>query len=141
MNKIHVLSLNDPEYTIIRQDKNCEGGGVLLAVSNELNFSEFSFNHTSEIEAVTASVYLGGGEAGGRKVMFSSVYRSPSAENLYLNKLIQYIERMGSSSYDVVFLDDFNLNTIKSGPDFFKTKYNTFVTYLILNSMFTNALG
>ena len=55
--------------------------------------------------------------------MFSSVYRSPSADNLYLNKLIQYIERVGSYSYDVVFQGDFNLKTIKSGYDLNKVSH------------------
>ena len=55
--------------------------------------------------------------------MFSSVYRPPSADNLYLHKLIQYIERVVSSSYDVVFLGDLNLNTIKSGPDLNKLSH------------------
>ena len=123
MNNIHILSFNEtrlsadvanseivlPGYTLVRRDRNSDGGGVLLAVCNDLDFREVSDNYVTNIEAVSVKVLRGS-----KQIIFSSIYRPPSADNSYFNKLLECIERLVSSAYDVVFLGDFNLNTLQT---------------------------
>jgi hypothetical protein len=120
---IHILSLNEtmlcpeitdsevelPGYKLIRCDRNRNGGGVLLAIKDDLNFVKC---YNSSIEAVSAKVCLGT-----KSVIFSSVYRPPNSDSTYCNHMIDYMEKVVSSAYDVVFLGDFNYNTLKPSSD------------------------
>ena len=142
LNNIHILSFNEtrlsadvanseialPGYTLVRRDRNRDGGGVLLAVSNDLDFSEVSDNNFTNIEAVSVKVLLGS-----KQIIFSTIYRPPSADNSYFNKLLECMERLVSSAFDVVFLGDFNLNTLQNGPDL--TKVSNICDLLNLNQL------
>ena len=121
-NPVHILSLNEtrlspditdsevelPGYSFIRRDRNREGGGVLLAIKEDLSFVKHDCNTDLDIEAVAIKVSIGS-----KHILFSSIYRPPSANICYYNNMVLYMEELVSSAYDTVFMGDFNLDISK----------------------------
>ena len=91
----------------MRRERNREGGGVLLAIKEDLSFVEHDCN-TFDIEAVAINVSIGS-----KHILFSSIYRPPSVNICYYNNTVLYMEELVSSAYDTVFMGDFNLDISK----------------------------
>ena len=130
--KIDILSLNEtrlshdipdsevelPGFSLVRCDRNRDGGGVLLAINNRINFTKPLHDSNNKIEAVSVKIFLGT-----KTLVVSSIYRPPSADVSYHNNIIEYMEKVASSASDMVFMGDFNLNVLNSGPDLRKVAH------------------
>ena len=131
--KIDILSLNEtrlshdipdsevelPGFSLVRCDRNRDGGGVLLAVNNRINFTKSLHDSDNKIEAVSVKIFLGT-----KTLVVSSIYRPPSADVSHHNNIIEYMEKVALSVSNMVFMGDFNLNVLNSGPDLRKVALN-----------------
>ena len=104
-------------YNVVRQDRNREGGGVLLYINNSFSFSRCDSWNDLLIEAVALKISL-------RKkpLIISSIYRPPSSNSEHFSNMITYMERVLANVHDTIFVGDFNLNVSKKGPDLDKVE-------------------
>ena len=120
----HVVSFNEtrlcpsisdsevtiPGYSLIRSDRDRDGGGVLLAIKNNVTFYKLGDGSKFGIEATTAKLSLGS-----KNLTISTIYRPPSAKSLYYINILQYMEYVLSLGHDTVFVGDYNYNTFSVG--------------------------
>ena len=127
--KIHVISFNETRldcnisdneveiagYSIVRRDRNRNGGGVALFVMKSLNYELLTFDNPGEIESVSIKISLGT-----KPLAVTTIYRPPSANIDYHNKMVNLMDRVVSSTSNAVFLGDFNYNVYDKGLAFSK---------------------
>ena len=123
-NFIHILSLNETRldstisddevsiqgYSILRNDRDRNGGGVALFIHELLHYSFLDVENTFDVEAVSAKIIFGC-----KHLAITTIYRPPSADVHHLNKKILYMDKVEALATNVVFVGDFNLDVLKLG--------------------------
>ena len=96
-----------PDYYVIRRDRNCRGGGVLLYIKD--NISTTSIQAHPTLELLTTEVSLKQGP-----LLLGLYYRPPSAGHS-LTDLETFLQSLPPSRLkSAVFLGDFNIDLLSS---------------------------
>lgn len=120
INNIHILALtethldasvNDGQinihgYSLLRRDRNRNGGGVALYIQNHIPFKRRDDLNVCQVEALWAQVHLPHQAA----ILVGCVYRPPSSKVSYLDDLCTGFDQATDSNRDVFILGDFNIN-------------------------------
>ncbi len=97
-------------FSVYRKDRNRHGGGVLLAVSNELNTYQLS-----SISTTTESVWVMMHGKGQPPICLGAVYRPPNATDDFMSHLCDTVAEIKSTHNPSGFIiaGDFNLPGIE----------------------------
>ena len=104
-----------PGYTIHRKDRhdNARGGGVLIAVKNEIRSSRRTSYEGAQSELITIELY----PANCSKFILGVFYRPPNSDEDILTELRASLDRLDESC-QLVLVGDFNLPNIDWSLDF-----------------------
>ena len=104
-----------PGYTIHRKDRhdNARGGGVLIAVKNEIRSSRRTSFEGAQSELITIELY----PANCSKFILGVFYRPPNSDEDILTELRASLDRLDESC-QLVLVGDFNLPNIDWSLDF-----------------------
>uniref|UniRef100_A0A1X7SGX5 Endonuclease/exonuclease/phosphatase domain-containing protein n=1 Tax=Amphimedon queenslandica TaxID=400682 RepID=A0A1X7SGX5_AMPQE len=91
-----------PDYLVFRYDRDSRGGGVFLAVRDNIPCSFVPPGHDSILEQVTVTITLP------HPVTICVMYRPPNASSDYDTSVINYINYLFSTMGQVILLGDFN---------------------------------
>ena len=94
-----------PNYSVIRKDRNRQGGGVMQYISNNLEYKERPDLNHERVEAVW--IELGTMEKD-TKYLICSYYRSPEKDVNYFNDTIDMINKASNEDKEIIICGDFN---------------------------------
>ena len=137
--KIHCLSINETfldksiydsevnieNFSIFRNDRNRNGGGVALYIHTDLRPSLLNFN--IETESIWAHIKLNGDT-----LIIGSIYRPPSSNSEYHTTLLHELDFIYSHGSDIIAMGDLNYDFLK-GND--KIKISEIETLYQLNQL------
>ena len=137
--KIHCLSINETfldksiydsevnieNFSIFRNDRNRNGGGVALYIHTDLIPSQTNFN--IETESIWAHIKLNGDT-----LIIGSIYRPPSSNSEYHTTLLHELDFIYSHGSDIIAMVDLNYDLLK-GND--KIKISEIETLYQLNQL------
>lgn len=96
-------------YTFYRRDRGSRGGGVALYVANDLTHELCTtINDHVNIEAMWVKVNV----PYHKPIFVCTVYRPPSADDVYFENMLQTFENVISDDNDVVIVGDFNFDYV-----------------------------
>lgn len=91
-----------PSYTLIRKDRGSRGGGVAIAIKNNIKFTRL--NGISDHESIWCKIKFFG-----KTILLGGVYRPPNAPQEYLDSLYDYLLQNTNSRSNILITGDFNL--------------------------------
>ena len=115
------------EYIVIRKDRGSgHGGGVMMLVRNGISIEELNDKVWDDTESVVCEIKIGH-----HTVKVACIYRPPSAESDYNEKVRNTIQSLGSSTHgQVLICGDFNFpqidwtsNTVQGGETTEQSKF------------------
>ncbi len=101
------FEINVHGYTIHRSDRNRNGGGVAIYVTNQLNHINISDQICSgKVETCWVDLIL----PHSKNIRVCSTYRPPNVGSEYFNHMVDEYEKAINNDIDAVILGDFNIN-------------------------------
>lgn len=91
-----------PSYTLIRRDRGSRGGGVAIAIKNNIKFTRL--NGIDDHESIWCKLKFFG-----KTIILGGVYRPPNAPPEYLDSLYDYLLQNTNSRSNILITGDFNL--------------------------------
>ena len=98
--------MNIHGYSLLRRDRNRNGGGVALYIQNHIPFKRRDDLNVCQLEALWAQVHL----PHQAPILVGCVYRPPSSKVSYLDDLCTGFDQATDSNIDLFTLGDFNVN-------------------------------
>ena len=92
-------------YTVIRKDRNRQGGGVMQYISNSLEYKERSDLNHERVEAIWLELQATDNNT---KYLICSYYRSPDKDVKYFNDTIDMINKASNEGKEIIICGDFN---------------------------------
>ena len=103
--------INLPDYSIVRGDRNRNGGGVAMYIRNSLTFIRRNDLETDDVECIWIEMKC----KQRQHVLIGSLYRPPSSPVDFIDKLGDIIERVSCECKETIVIGDFNCDV--SGDD------------------------
>ena len=106
-------------YSVVRQDRNANGGGVALYISEQYSVKVLSHSNTEVpwtpevLEYLICSVHTGTSEP----VLVCLVYRPPHVPFTRLSELLDELRDLSSDFSHKIILGDFNADLCRGGAD------------------------
>ena len=95
-----------PNYSIIRLDRNCHGGGILLYFKDNLSF-KVVLHGPSGLELIFISILL----PNSRSICLGTFYRPPSSSVAIFDSLFDVLCSLNSNSFsNFILFGDFNVD-------------------------------
>jgi exonuclease III len=91
-------------YQLVRNDRNRNGGGVLIYLRDSIAFKDRSDLSDKNVECRWIEIQ----EVKENPILIGCFYRPPSANLDYFNNMVNNIERASAENKEVVILGDFN---------------------------------
>lgn len=125
-----------PSYTLIRRDRGSRGGGVAIAIKNNVKFTRL--NDISDHESIWCKLKFFG-----KTILLGGVYRPPNAPPEYLDALYDYLLQNTNSRSNILVTGDFNLpginwcnlshdgKDVKSAESLLQTAFTFSLTQLV----------
>ena len=103
--RIHSTELLPENYSVIRRDRNSKGGGVLIAISNELDGYEL------DIACETESVYICLHSGNMPATLVGAIYSPPDRKKSYLTNVLAEMKKVITTTQPAhtIIGGDFNL--------------------------------
>ena len=92
------------DFTIYQRDRNSHGGGVLLAVKNDI--SSKMLDTLSDIEGITVEINHM------NPVIISVIYATPQSSISYVNNCCKQLSNLSDTCLTIIVVGDFNLRDI-----------------------------
>ena len=99
----HELSL--PGYDIVRCDRNRRGGGVCIFISDAVKYTVIDNVCETDVESIWIRLVQDK-----RKLDIGIMYRPPSADMVYYEKILNQIEQVNSDDNRMLLLGDLNFD-------------------------------
>ena len=96
-----------PNYAILRNDRMTHGGGVAMYIKNDIKYKDRSDIYTKH-NIESCWIELTGKE--NKNLLVGTIYRPPSANVDYYNRIIDMLNQVSTECKDIVLLGDFNLD-------------------------------
>ena len=103
--------MNLPDYSIVRRDRNRNGGGVAMYIRNSLTFIRRNDLETDDVECIWIEIKC----KQRQPVLIGSLYRPPSSPVEFIDKLGDIIHRVSCECKETIVTGDFNCDV--SGDD------------------------
>ena len=94
-----------PGYTVIRKDRNRQGGGAMQYISNNLEYKERPDLNHERVEAIWMELQAIDNDT---KYLICSYYRSPEKGVNYFNDTIDMINKASNEKKEIIICGDFN---------------------------------
>lgn len=115
-------SIYIPNYEIIRNDRNRNGGGVCIYVRDSVNYVDKSEIIPSEIEAACIEIY----KPQSKSFVIISCYRPPNADaKNFFENLQSIVTTLDSKNKEVYILGDLNCNMLSPNDNSPKSELNS----------------
>ena len=98
-------------YSIIRKDRNREGGGVAIFVKENLTYSKVDLPDFSDLELVCILI----SQPFSKQILISSWYRPPDSPVVVLSRFENFLRFIDSKETESIILTDSNCDLLK--PD------------------------
>lgn len=89
-------------YKLLRNDRTSRGGGVAIAIKNNIKFSVLE--GIPEHESLWCKLSYSG-----KTILLAGVYRPPNATPQYLEAVHDYLSQHTNSRSNIIITGDFNL--------------------------------
>ena len=123
-NEIHVLALNEtrldssvsdneiciPQYTLLRKDRDRNGGGVAIYVHESIPFNQVTTDSIGQMEALCINVCL----KNTTPVIFLNWYRPPSSRIELFDQYENFLAFASSLKGQLIIMGDTNCDIMKS---------------------------
>jgi exonuclease III len=96
-------------YNVITKSRNRHGGGVLLYIKDTVKFEELTNVNRSDIESLWIHV-----KCNSMSFALGMMYRPPSANNSYLNGILEQLDHVHSTNDHVMLMGDLNFNCLNA---------------------------
>ena len=103
-------SINNAEilhagYTVVRNDREDRGGGVLLGIRTEIfkSIREIEHNYNLEVVLAELTTFMDS------KISICSCYRPPNADRIWMENFSNFINDVCSRRSKIILAGDFNL--------------------------------
>ena len=96
---IHNNELLPTSYTIYRRDRESHGGGVLIAINNDIHSRLISIHPVVEMMSIELDV--------SPKLIIISIYIPPASSDSYQQEVLECISSL-STNNPTILLGDFN---------------------------------
>ena len=93
-------------YTVLRKDRNRNGGGVAMYVKNGIDFQTRDDLTQYDIESVWIEVKISKNEP----LLISTMYRPPSADRCYYNNMLDLLDKVTTENKELLLLGDLNFD-------------------------------
>lgn len=115
-------SVHIPNYQIVRNDRNRNGGGVCIYIRNSVNFVDKSRLILNEIEALCIEI----NKPQSKPFVVMSCYRPPNADaKQFFENLQLIVNRLDSGNTELFILGDLNCNMLPSHNNSPKNELNS----------------
>lgn len=105
-NSVTDSEINIPGYSVVRKDRNREGGGVCIYINSNLAFNQRSDLETSDIEAVWAEILL----PKTKPIIIGCCYRFPK-QSQFISQFEEVLTKLPNS--ETIILGDMNMCSIR----------------------------
>ena len=96
-------------YTIIRRDRNRNGGGVACYIRSDICFNELNI-FSSEVENICFNILLKNLQT----ISIGVFYRPPN-QNRFLEEISKDFNKLHTEKNEVIILGDLNINLLQNG--------------------------
>ena len=100
--------VNIPNYDIIRNDRNRNGGGVCIYVGNTISYRNLSHTIPDNLEAVVVEIR----KPNSRPFIVSTIYRPPNSTVDIFGKIGYFISKFDCEHNEFYLLGDLNCNML-----------------------------
>jgi exonuclease III len=107
-NTIHNTEINVDGYTLVRKDRNRNGGGVLIYIKENINYKDRADLSDDDVESRWIEI----NGVMNSPLIIGCYYRPPSAGTQYYDCMINNIERVCAENKEVIILGDFNYDYV-----------------------------
>lgn len=106
-NSIRNSDIHIPGYTIERNDRSREGGGVACYIKETIKYKLRKDLTHPHLEALWLEIKPSKSH---KNILIGSIYRPPSANAQYMEDLINVIDTINQDTTEIILLGDFNIN-------------------------------
>lgn len=100
-------------YTIIRKDRNRQGGGVALYIRSAINYTRRTDLEDEELEFLCTEIR----KPKTKPILIGTWYRPPSSSIELFDKLEKILNKIDDTNLETSLIGDLNCNVAASSPD------------------------
>ena len=112
--------INIEGYSVLRHDRNRQGGGVACYVRNDISFNQV-YIFSNETENIFFEIFL----PNSHTITVGIFYRPPN-QNKFLDNITNDFTKLNTEKKEIIILGDININLLQNGKNILHENKNNF---------------